>query len=171
GKCAYGVGRSRQARCARDATQTEDRDALHVRAQRHPVDQTRIDRWSREAGDGNEVQVVDVARGYVRAEQRLLQRAFAEIHGGGDPRVVPLGEGIELQVALDRQRQVSAADAHGSVELLQAIDVEVLLGPLRAERVEQRLLIDVVGRKSGRGGNDVRLAHALPPTGVPRAAA
>ena len=51
-----------------------------------------------------------------------------------------------------------SADLHRAVQLLETIEVEVLLSPVRAESGQQRVLIDVIGRQCLRGGEDAR-AH------------
>jgi len=80
-------------------------------------------------------------------------------HGSRDPGVVALGEGIEARVLLERSARLTAAHLDCPVQLLQALQVEVLAAPASGTR-EQRLLIDVASG-ARRRGQDVRLAHAL----------
>src|SRR5262249_61713736 len=74
---------------------------------------------------------------------------FAQLEGHTLECVVALGETLQRSVLLEREGEVPAAHLHRTVQIFDALDVEMLASPQFAEDADQRLLIDPVRVQSG----------------------
>ncbi len=148
------VGGPRGAGRARQAAEPEDRRPLHGRLQAEPVHEPRIDGGRRDAGHGDEEEVIDVARRESGPRERVQHRLGAQLLRDLDEGVVRLLKGVEPGVGVERQGEVAPGHLHGAVQVLQTLDVEVLLGPQAAQRPDELLLVEVVPRQGAPDGAD-----------------
>jgi hypothetical protein len=140
GKGAQIIGRARQTRRAGDAAEPEDGRALDVGAQPEAIDQARVDARRRQAGDRHEEDVADLRRVEAGTRQRAARRGLAELERHALPHRVGRGERADVAILVDGQRQVTATDGDGAVQLLEPLDVEVALPPQLAKGGDERLL-------------------------------
>jgi hypothetical protein len=152
--------RPRRPRRPCDAAQPEDGRALHVRAKAQAVHQSSVQRWSGDAGHGDEEEMVDVARLESRRVEGVADGLLTQLEGHTVEGLVALEEPPEREVLLERERQEAAAHLHGAVELLDALDVEMLARPVLPEERDQLLLVHPVRRQ--------RRAHAAKPRSTRR---
>ena len=80
---------------AAPATQPRPKIGIRLRSlpQAEPVDQPRVDRRRRDAGDGDEEERVDVVGAEAGLAERREQRLAADLLGDADPGVVGGAEG------------------------------------------------------------------------------
>ena len=152
---------------AAPATQPRPKIGMRLTSVRRPrrFDQPRVDRRRGDAGDGDEEERVDVACAASPARPSAAATASPPTSSAtriqasfASPKVVSAG------VLLDRQRQVAPADEHVPVQLLEAVEVEVALAPVRrgAPRAASP------GRSSGAGKAEPTAAIRPPARGARR---
>ena len=107
--------------------------------------------------------MVDLGGRDVGGEERAPDRVSPHVDCYACPCRVARGEALEAAILLEGQCQVPTPHPDGAVQLFEAVDVEVLLAPQRAEGGQQRLLIDEVRRQRLRHGEDARAGGASSP--------
>ena len=80
--------------------------------------------------------MVDVAWLQPRGVEGAPDGLLAHLEGHAVEGIVALREALQRSILVDGQRQVPAAHLHRAVQLLDALEVEVLARPERAEDSE-----------------------------------
>ena len=156
------IGRPTEARRAPGTAQAEQRRAPHVGPQPEPVDESRVNARRGDPGGGDEEQVVHVSGCHTGLVQGACDRRRPELHGGGLPRLVPPGEGVEAAVLREWESQVPPGNLDRAVQLLEPLDVEVRPAPHLAKCGDQRLLVGVVLRQRPGHGAGARGCSPFP---------
>ncbi len=94
-----------------DAAEAEDRGALDVRRERHPVYQAGVDGGRSDAGDRSEEDGRDIRGGEAQRGERAGDGLFAQINRGGNPLVVGLLKADEFGLSIQRKYGVTEVDA------------------------------------------------------------
>ena len=136
---------ARGTRRSRDASQPEDRSALDFLAHPERADHASVDARYGDAGDGDEEQVIDFASVHAGPLECDFSGRGSDFGRHPRPRFVGLGEGVERDVLLDRQGEMTPGDSERALDFVEAAQIRPSLLPKLPKARGKLFLIDVVG--------------------------
>ncbi len=108
---------------ARYASQPEDWSALDFLTHPERADDASVDARNGNAGDGDEKQMIDFASLHAGALERDFSRRGADLGRNARPRLVGLGEGVERDVLLDGQGEMTPGDSERALDFVEAAQI------------------------------------------------